>query len=392
MVPVFFGLMGFAVDLGHLYLVRHELKTAANAMALAAAGKLIGTETATDAATVHARLTLEPGSGFGNKYNFGALTIGETTGILASEAPDPSYYAATVDALGGEGATGSEVSGSTAKHVRVRLNAEAPLLFWSFLPLAAERKTPIEVQAVAGMSAPLCQACGIEPFAVAARDAGDALEFGFIPDQRYTFAYACEGQQGGNQVRYVLLNRYDTGSQAFPGEDQQMFRIGAGGLPGTTNTLLSCVRVQSADGENVWENAMPRDCTENAPAMLSNVMCGLYARFDAALPAACANIGNAEALSTILAVDSDLEDRTEYASYTGNGRRILTVPVVESIISGGGMVVLGFRQFLLEPGINPANQQASFTAIYLGSKAPLKQGAIGGCTQTAGPGKVVLHQ
>ena len=37
LVPVLFGLIGFAVDLGRLYMVRGELKTAANAMALAAA-------------------------------------------------------------------------------------------------------------------------------------------------------------------------------------------------------------------------------------------------------------------------------------------------------------------------------------------------------------------
>ena len=40
LVPVLFGFIGFAVDLGQLYLVRGELKVAANSMALAAAQKL----------------------------------------------------------------------------------------------------------------------------------------------------------------------------------------------------------------------------------------------------------------------------------------------------------------------------------------------------------------
>ena len=43
LVPVFFGLMGFALDLGRLYLIRGELNQAASSMALTAAGKLIGT-------------------------------------------------------------------------------------------------------------------------------------------------------------------------------------------------------------------------------------------------------------------------------------------------------------------------------------------------------------
>ena len=38
LVPVLFGLIGFAIDLGMIYVVKGELKTAANAMALAAAG------------------------------------------------------------------------------------------------------------------------------------------------------------------------------------------------------------------------------------------------------------------------------------------------------------------------------------------------------------------
>ena len=46
MVPVFLGFMGFAIDLGRLYMARNELKTAANAMALAAAQRLNGTRRA----------------------------------------------------------------------------------------------------------------------------------------------------------------------------------------------------------------------------------------------------------------------------------------------------------------------------------------------------------
>ena len=42
LVPVIFGLMGFALDLGRLYLIRGELNQAANAMALAAAAQLNG--------------------------------------------------------------------------------------------------------------------------------------------------------------------------------------------------------------------------------------------------------------------------------------------------------------------------------------------------------------
>jgi hypothetical protein len=59
--------------------------------------------------------------------------------------------------------------------------------------------------------------------------------------------------------------------------------------------------------------------------------------------------------------------------------------------------VLGFRQFLVMPAeggvaINPDDPNGRFVAMYIGSVAPVKQGRFDGCQQSAGPGKVILHQ
>src|ERR1035438_10533632 len=59
LVPVLFGLMGFALDLGRLYLVRGELNQAASAMALAAAEQLIGTDASLGNATTAASQSLD---------------------------------------------------------------------------------------------------------------------------------------------------------------------------------------------------------------------------------------------------------------------------------------------------------------------------------------------
>jgi hypothetical protein len=95
--------------------------------------------------------------------------------------------------------------------------------------------------------------------------------------------------------------------------------------------------------------------------------------------------------------DTDLADIEEYAVYTGTARRIITVPVVEQLNPGGAMVVLGFRQFLVNPNpdsttTNPADSNGRFSVLYIGSVMPLRQGRFDGCEQAAGPGKVVLHQ
>ena len=98
----------------------------------------------------------------------------------------------------------------------------------------------------------------------------------------------------------------------------------------------------------------------------------------------------------------------DYTAYTGNGRRIITVPIVD-----GSMTVLGFRQFLLIPppdgsgNLNPADTYGRFVVMYMGmnqtdlmtTPAPIRQGIIACPTSTGppastitGPGKVVLHQ
>src|SRR5437868_4333548 len=77
-VPVFFGLIGFGVDLGMFYSAKSELKAAASAMALAAAQNLFGTDLSTDNATSAAQLAIENSSGFGNRYDFNRYPVGFT--------------------------------------------------------------------------------------------------------------------------------------------------------------------------------------------------------------------------------------------------------------------------------------------------------------------------
>ena len=107
MVPVLFGMMGFAIDLGRLYLIRGELNQAANAMALAAAAQLVGTSASLGNATAAAQQSLDDTNHLGNKYNFGSLEIGQTTGNLTSTVNAPAFFATVADATGASGSTGT---------------------------------------------------------------------------------------------------------------------------------------------------------------------------------------------------------------------------------------------------------------------------------------------
>jgi Flp pilus assembly protein TadG len=88
LVPVVLALLGFALDLGILYSVKGELKAGANAMALAAAQQLIGTDTATAGASAAGQLTIENSSSFGNKYYFHGLPIASQVCTREDQRPD----------------------------------------------------------------------------------------------------------------------------------------------------------------------------------------------------------------------------------------------------------------------------------------------------------------
>src|ERR1044071_8265404 len=123
MVPVLFAMMGFALDLGRLYLVRGELHQAASAMALASASQLIGTSAALDNATAAANRMLDDTNQTANKYNFGSLVAGSSAGPLTSTL-NPAFFASYNDAVA---VLASGADGGTARFAQINITAEAPL-------------------------------------------------------------------------------------------------------------------------------------------------------------------------------------------------------------------------------------------------------------------------
>ena len=404
LVPVLFGLIGFAVDLGMMYSVKGELKAGAGAMALAAAQQLIGTDAATAAAETAMQAT-------SNNYYFHGFPIGKSAGSQASTISDPAYYATAADALAsGSGGAAAAMS----KYVRVTVTGQIPLTFWSFMPLLnGTRNATVAATAVAGISPPLCLACGIEPIAVAALNPGDTMDFGFTSGIKYSLTFLCTAGAsspapaplpGAAQlVSYLLLNRFDPGATLFTDEASQAFQDGAGGLPGATSNAAcpagqSCACFRVNNTETIWASATVASCgVASVPAVITASVCGLDARFESSPQTACNAIPSIGTLSGIYAPDTDTNDYDTYSDYTGQGRRVITIPIVDTLAAAGAMTILGFRQFLLIPAqgtayLNPGDPYGRFVALYIGSAVPIAQGRFDGCQQAAGPGKVVLHQ
>jgi Flp pilus assembly protein TadG len=394
-VPVFCGMIGFAVDLGVLYAVRGELRQGAIAMALAAAQQLNGTDASAGRASEAMLQTIENSSGFGNRYYFQGLPIGDSSATSTSTVADPGFFSSVAEAIAnGSGAVG----GPEARHVRIALTGQTQLLFWSFLPVVSDRNLTITASA-----APLCTACGIEPMAIGAIDPADTTNFGYILGTKYSFYFFCTGAAPAllagtaQSAPYLLLNRYNAEAAAFIGDTTQAYRQGAAGLPGSPTTALACFRYN--DVETIWPTTVISACNANqaVPQAVNAALCGVYSRFDNQPPAACTGIPEIETIAGAYQPDTDAEDHDAYLDYTGNSRRIITVPVVDTLSATAAMTVQGFRQFLVMPEqgstiTNPADAFGRLVAMYMGSVAPVKQGRFDGCSLSSGPGKVVLHQ
>jgi Flp pilus assembly protein TadG len=426
LVPVLFGFMGFALDLGRLYLIRGELNQAANAMAVQAASQLLGTTTSAS----NVQNALQSANGPAYFYNFGTLAIGGGTGNLTSTINTPTCFATVADAASG---TGQSADCSSAQIVQVSVTADAPLIFFSLLPGGEARKTPIAARATAGISAPLCTACGVVPLAIAALDAGDTVNFGFDAtfSVLYTLSQSCTGNptpiniagtssagpNGLPTVPYVLINRYDTSSATLD-EFDQAYQSGANGVAASINptpnalttnpnTPLACMSI--GDTEQIWASAVPPTCATPTPRATQAMLCGVYSRIDnTTTPTACTTaVTDFDAMSLSYPPDTDVVPNVAppYSDYAGNGRRIITVAIVDALApnTAAPMTVLGFRQFLVVPNsdgafFSPGDPNGRFPVLYIGNPAPVQSGWFdtryaNSCPvgSFSGPGKVVLH-
>lgn len=404
---VFFSFMVMAFDLGRLYVVRSELQTAADAAALAAATRLVGTANSTIHGGEQVTAVFDSTTGNDNRFNLRLNQIGVASDLQSELFVD--YFSTLLDAQ--SNVNGGQ-SGPDARFVRVQVNAEAPTLFTRFLSSTNTNRQLVAAAAIAGISAPICVACGIDALAVAALDTADEVNYGFAPGEYYTL-YLTASQQRPNLpacqsqvpqpldgtagvVEYIVLNHLGTGPDT--GLDGELFRLAAGGLA-TTPGLdpPGCVTIGAAEAPK--PDLQGVTCADSN-AVGRDIVCGLNTRFGIdPTTTVCANIEAVSDLALLYRPDvdpgpADGSPQNYPLEYDGNLRRVLTVAIVDAADSLG---VLNFRQFLLQnapdvAGLDPQPVTGAFRAQYIGQPAPLRAGVIGGaCQVTAGIGRIVLH-
>ena len=407
-----FGLMTFAVDYGRFYLVQAELQTAADAAALAAAKSLSGTFNADLHAAAQITASFDNTDTNDNRFNLRQNQIGEGATNLPTQI-SVDYFSTRLDAIT-PGATGG-ATGADAKYVRVQISAQVPVLFGQFINANIGPTQTVIASAVAGISSPICSACGIDAIAIVDPSAGsDPVNFGLTPGNFYTFFLtnalatstgctvgtqpALNGTDSNILVEYSFLNHVPNGPVVDP--DSTLFELGAGGMQQADSTTLDLPELAISDSYTACPG--------------QSIICGLNTRFGVdATSNACGDgtiaAGEFSALAQIFSTDTDtgigdysagvgLQDFA--TEYDGNVRRVITVPVVDATDT---LNVLNFVQFLVEPsdtvgeGLDPSLATGAFRAQYIttisgSSPVPLRCGGVGGaCSVQFGVGRTVLH-
>lgn len=409
---VFLGLLVMAVDFGRLYLIQGELQTAADAAALAGAMRLVGTANAAPQPNPQVTASFDSTTGNDNRFNLRQNQIGSSSASSLVTTTEVNYFSTLADAMANvNAAPGSGIdwtSGVYPKYVRVQITAQAPVVFVPLLTRDFSTLPTITASAVAGISAPMCSASGIEGLAVVALDAAsDPSNYGFLPGDFYTLSLttsqpALPGTEA-TVLQYAILDHFPSGTQGLD-LDASLFELGAGGIsnsPGLTrpgNITVDAVEIGYPNGATAIQGS--------TSTVGQDILCGLNVRFGIdPSQNVCANIAAGEFADLWLQFRADIPlvgetaDSTglqDYAmEYDGNLRRVLTMAVVDAADT---LTVLNFRQFLIEPadavtgGLDPSLTTGAFRAQYIGAPVPLRSGAIGGaCSVSSGVGRIVLH-
>ena len=188
---VMIGMLGLAMDVGQMFILKNELQTFVDASAMAAISKLDGTQTGVQLANAVA--TAGPlGTTKPNGYNFDTKAISNVTTTYATA------YAGTYDSY----ATASMPSTNSYRFVKVSATQNLSLSFLPALPGIAS-SLAVSASAVAGQGAnDGISAGGMLPFAPDAHNQNDTKNFGFTPGMPYTLKWGngntttCAGDAG----------------------------------------------------------------------------------------------------------------------------------------------------------------------------------------------------
>lgn len=347
---VMVAMLGLAFDSGRMFILRSELQTFADASALAAATQMDGTQAGIQGANATATAgplgTVKP-----NGYNFDSTPITSVTATYATS------YTGIYDSY----ATASSPASNNYTVIKLIASASVPLTFLPVLPGIGTSIT-MKAHATAGqMGTSAATSGGLGPFIIDAHAVANTTTFGLIPGTEYTLKWGpsnatnCAGDVGWSDPAITK-----------------------------SPSAHGFVDLGQGPGNSDLETVIEYGGYPNASSTPSSVYAGL------ALGSVPGDRGSSISSTLTARAAQDTDDTSAtYAQYlasgTGNGRRIITLPVDDPTTWGGPganatATVIGFANFLLDPSysgssgpicatyIGPASMNGNASAATDGSK------------------------
>jgi Flp pilus assembly protein TadG len=327
-LSVLVGMLGLTFDLGHMFIVKNELQSFADASALAAVSFMDGTQTGIQNANSMA-VSGPLGSSTPNGYDFGSKTISNVTATYA-----PSFTGRYDNY-----STAGSGSANSYAFINVAASASVPLYFLAVLPGIGTSFT-LTANAIAGQkqnSSPTT----LLPLMPDGHNMSDTKNFGFTVGQEYTLKWGngsttCAGDAGlvdpdpSSQHGYVDLGQ-GNGTSSLTSAIEYGFSPTVSDTVGSSLSGVPGNRSTSIFGALSALSAQDTDTTSTYPAYL-----------------------------------------TSLANGSANGRRIITVaignPTTWTGNGNGTEQIAGYGNFLLDPSYSGTS--GSICATYLGPASP----------------------
>ncbi len=341
------GMLGLSADVGRVYIAKHEAQDFADLASLAACRLLDGKQTGIDGA--NAAVVTAAGT---NKWDFSTRTFAAAIRTVEFSTAQTGPW--QVNPTNGGGAK------PFANYAFVRVTV-TPTVNLAFLPVVGTAFTQqVTGQAVAGVTPQVFPSGGYLPFTPFAHDKNDPTgNFGFTVGQEYAIHPGQPTSPRTKPARAMKVNwpMYNVSDQV-------------GGSVRGYFELQSAAAIRDAIlGEKQTDPVAVGDMIT-----LTN--------------------GNkqteAGALSDRASYDTD---QTNYSPtpgtappYSGDGFRLVVLPVNDESIVGSQVKVIGFAAFLLYPSYSGGGGNSPWCAIYMGSRT---EGGGTGNPYTSGGSYVV---
>lgn len=337
-----FGIVGLAVDMGRIFVVKNETQVYCDSAALAAALALDGTT----AGITRAQTSVATSN---NAYDFGTALV-TTPAVTFATSPAGPWVASPT---------------SPAGYMYARATATAPVQLY-FLPLVVNQGTFTVIStAVAGQVSLISLGRGVAPYtAVSTNPTGP--KFGLIPGNSYDIQWPAyndtrAGCSAGNPDKCFISPTCSGEPQASESAVVANWGAKFSGYWGSTSNSDLAAEIM--------------DVIQLAPVAVGTNMYPLLTSGNKA--------SEAGFLDQRASQDTDTSNNT-YSSYLAsssrNGRRLIPITLVNPV-DPTHTTVIGFGQFLLLANGSPSNYYVKttngndpFCAIYVG---PYNIGSIG---------------